>query len=331
MRIALLSNPCSGRGRHARADDEARLRLMRAGHEVLHVRTGSYEQARSAASALMAQDADALVVVGGDGMVHLGLEVVAGTGVPLGIVATGTGNDIARHFGLPSRDVAVCTRIIDAALSGRTGTGRVLAVDAMRATRPDGTVVAGEHQWSLAVVSAGFDAAVNARANLMTWPAGEGRYLRAVMAELAALAPYGYRITTDSGTWEGPALLAAVANTRYFGGGMDLAPQADACDGMLEVLRLDPVGRVRLLGLLRRLLAGTHLDSPHVHLERTASVTIEALDERTGQDHGLRPPPRPYADGEPLAPLPLRLSAVPQAVRLLLPAPACGPGAGGGT
>ncbi len=288
---------------------------MRAGHEVLHVRTGSYEQARSAASALVAQDADALVVVGGDGMVHLGLEVVAGTGVPLGIVATGTGNDIARHFGLPSRDVAVCTRIIDAALSGRTGTGRVLAVDAMRATRPDGTVVVGEHQWSLAVVSAGFDAAVNARANLMTWPAGEGRYLRAVMAELAALAPYGYRITTDSGTWEGPALLAAVANTRYFGGGMDLAPQADACDGMLEVLRLDPVGRVRLLGLLRRLLAGTHLDSPHVHLERTASVTIEALDERTGQDHGLRPPPHPYADGEPLAPLPLRLSAVPQAVR----------------
>ena len=320
MRIALLSNPTSGRGRHARADDAARRRLMRAGHEVVHLRTGSYEQARSAGAALLGRGIDALVVVGGDGMVHLGLDVLAGTEVPLGIVATGTGNDIARHFGIPSRDAQACAGIIDAALSGRTDRGRILAVDAIRATHPDGSPVAGEDRWSLAVVSAGLDAAVNARANLLSWPAGEGRYLRAVLSELTALAPYGYRVTTDTGTWEGPALLLAVANTRYLGGGMDLAPQADPCDGLLEVLRLDPVGRGRLMVLLRRLFDGAHLDSPHVHHQRSASVTIEALDERTGRDHGLRPPPYPYADGEPLAPLPLHLSAVPRAVRLIVAA-----------
>ena len=135
------------------------------------------------------------------------------------------------------------------------------------------------------------------------------------------MAPYGYRVTTDEGAWEGPALLLAVANTRYVGGGMDLAPQADPTDGLLEVLRLDPVGRTHLLALFRRLFRGTHLTDPAVHVERSRTVTIESLTERTGRDRGLRPPPHPFADGEPLAELPLRLEAVPDAVGLLLPAP----------
>ncbi|WP_415504202.1 diacylglycerol/lipid kinase family protein, partial [Actinomyces slackii] len=315
MRIALLSNPSSGRGRHAAADEKARRTLARLGHEVVHLRAGSYEEARRAGTALLDDGIDALVVVGGDGMVHLGADVVATTPVPLGIVATGTGNDVARHFGLPRRDPQAAARLIDDALCGR---GRVADIDAIRATRPDGSPVDDQHEWSLAVVSAGLDAAVNARANLLSWPAGEGRYLRAILPELAALAPYGYRLTTDSGTWEGPALLLAAANTRYVGGGLDLAPGADPEDGLLEVLRLDPVGRARLVGLPRKLLAGTHLDSPHVHLQRSRRVLIEALDERTGRDGGLRPPPHPYADGEPLAPLPLHLEAVGSAVRLLV-------------
>jgi len=90
-----------------------------------------------------------------------------------------------------------------------------LARDPRNASRPDGTLLAPQRRWSLAVVSAGVDAAVNARANTLTWPAREGRYVRALAAELAALAPYGYRVTTDDGTWEGPALLLAVANTRH--------------------------------------------------------------------------------------------------------------------
>ena len=189
MRIALLSNPSSGRGRHAAADDVARRLLTEADHEVLHVRGSSYEQARRAGRALLGdgpnRNVEALVVVGGDGMVHLGVDIVATTGVPLGIVATGTGNDIARHFGLPSRDAAASARLINQALSGE---GAITAVDAIYASRPDGTLLAPERRWSLAVVSAGVDAAVNARANTLSWPAREGRYVRAFTAELATLA-----------------------------------------------------------------------------------------------------------------------------------------------
>lgn len=320
MRIALLSNPSSGRGRHAVADEVTRRVLSDAGHEVLHVRGGSYEQARRAGRALLGEgpsrNAEALVVVGGDGTVHLGVDIVATTGIPLGIVATGTGNDIARHFGLPSRDATASARLINQALSGN---GTVMAVDAIYASRPDGTLLAPQRRWSLAVVSAGLDAAVNARANTLSWPAREGRYIRAFAVELASLAPYGYRVTTDKGTWEGPALLLAVANTRYIGGGMDLAPQADPADGLLEVLRLDPVGRPHLVCLFARLFRGTHLSDLAVHVEHSRTVTIEALDERTSRDLRLRPAPHPFADGDPLAELPLRLEAVPGAVRLLLP------------
>ena len=80
------------------------------------------------------------------------------------------------------------------------------------------------------------------------------------------------------------------------------------------------MSRAHLVALFRRLSQGTHLTDPAVHVERSRSVTIEALDERTGCDRGLRPPPHPFADGEPLAELPLRLEAVPDAVQLLLPA-----------
>ena len=286
MRIALVANPTSGRGRHGGAAHAAVTALVTAGHDVVVVHGSSYDESRANATALLEHDGgpDALVVVGGDGTVHLGLDVVATTHVPLGIVAVGTGNDIARHLGLPGRNVAAAVEVIDAALRGA---GRI----------------------------ARLDAAVNARANTLAWPSGEGRYLRAVVGELAGLAPYGYRLTTDSGTWEGAALLVAVANTRYIGGGMDLSPDADAADGLLDVLRLDPVGRLRLLGLLARLFSGAHLGDPAVRLERSRAVTIETLPPGAG----LRTPPCPMADGEAIAGLPLRLEAVPGVVSVLLP------------
>ena len=118
---------------------------------------------------------------------------------------------------------------------------------------------------------------------------------------------------------KGAALLVSAANTRYIGGGMDLAPQADPTDGLLEVVRLDPCGRLSVLALLRRVFAGTHVGRPGVHLERSRSLTIEPWPD-DGAGGWLRDPPHPYADGERLAGLPLHLEVVPQAVGLLLPA-----------
>lgn len=323
-----------------------RLTLVRLGYDVLAVEGDSYDSTRRAATGLLDDELglDALIVVGGDGMVHLGLDVVAATGVPLGIVPTGTGNDIARHVGITGRDVPAALAVIHRALTGASG-AHVADLDAIHVTRPDGTPVPDEYEWCLAVVSAGIDAAVNARANTLSWPSGEGRYVRALPAELADLTPYGYRVTTDAGTWEGPAVLLSVANTSFIGGGMPISPQADAADGLLDVIRLDPVGRSGLLAHFARLRQGTHLAHPLTHLERTRSVVIEVLgaDGPAGSPQPAAPtgsaslpdggtvagdgtvsaawrrPPHPMADGEPIAAYPLRLTAVPGAVRLLVP------------
>lgn len=313
MRVALLGNPSSGRSRRATATHEATALLEEGGCEVLPVTGRTGQEVLEGLAPLMSGDRrpDAVVALGGDGTVHQALGAVAGTEVPLGIVAVGTGNDIARSLGLPSRDVASAVRIILEALRGE---GRIAPLDAIRATRPGGEPVPAEHEWSLAVVSAGFDAAVNERANRLTWPHGEARYLRGVLEELGDLRPYGYRVTTDSGTWSGPALLLAAANTRYIGGGMDIVPHTDPTDGMLDLIRLDPVGRSRLLALLARLLRGTHLGRPGISLERTSAVVIEALEETPER----RRPPHPMADGERVAGLPLRLEAVRGAVRVLV-------------
>ena len=315
MRLGLVANPSSGRGRHNGAADAARRALLGAGHDVLLVEGAYYEDARACATGLLedARGLDALVVVGGDGMVHLGLDVVAGTGVPLGLIAVGTGNDIARHLGLPGGDVGACAQVIDDALRGR---GRVRELDAIHATRPDGAPVADAHEWSFAVAGFGLDAAVNVRANAMRRPRGESRYLCAIPLEMRDMTPYGYRIVTDAGAWEGEALLLVAANTRYFGGGLDIAPRADPADGLLEIIRLDPVGRLGLLAHLARLRRGAHLGHPGVHCERSRALTVEALEAAPGR----RIPPHPMADGEAIADLPLRLEAVPGAVRMLCPA-----------
>ena len=86
-------------------------------------------------------------------------------------------------------------------------------------------------RWYLAVMSAGFDAAVNARANELIWPRGTARYVRAVFDELARFRPYGFRITLDDEVWEQTGTLVSVANTSSYGGGMRIAPDARWDDG----------------------------------------------------------------------------------------------------
>lgn len=189
LTVAVLSNPTARRGRRAAASADVVRALEDAGHRVLDIRSTSGAEAGRAARRLVHEHPggdrpDALVVVGGDGMVRLGVGAVAGTATPLGIVPTGTGNDAARHLGIPHRDPEAVTRQLLGELTLLVGGAVPDAVDAVRMTRPTGSrfadvpAVPAEDAWALAVVSAGLDAAVNVRANATAWPRGEARYLR---------------------------------------------------------------------------------------------------------------------------------------------------------
>jgi diacylglycerol kinase (ATP) len=300
--LGVVVNPTAGNGRGARQGAAVIEAARRRGHTVLDLSADDVPSAQQLARQAVVDGLDALVVVGGDGMVHLGANVVAGTTLPLGIVAAGSGNDIARAMGLPKHDVRAALHTIEAGLE--TG-GR--AVDAVVVGPPGYST----QEWFLGVLSCGIDAAANARANELTWPGGSGRYVRALVSVLSSFRPYGYRITLDDGiVWESPGTLVAVANTPWFGGGLKIAPGAVLDDGLLEVVVAGPLTRPGIMRIFPGVYAGRHVHHPAVQVFRSRTVRIEPSP--------IGPtPPVAFSDGERLGPLPLEAEIHPGAVRLL--------------
>lgn len=205
MTTCLLVNPAAGGGRAARLAPWVAAQLQRAFHDVDVVHTAHFQDADDALArfAASSDESDRLVVMGGDGMVHLGLNHVAGTPVRLAIVPSGTGNDFASSVGLPSRVGAAMDRIV---------TDRTTPVDLAEVT---GGVHSG-HCWVGCVVSTGYDAVVNRRTNQMTTKFGPLSYGWVALLALAEFSPKHYRISVDGHDRELDAMLIAVGNGGHF-------------------------------------------------------------------------------------------------------------------
>ena len=211
-----------------------------------------------------------LAVMGGDGMMHLGVNTSAaahlarGSRTILGLIPAGTGNDLCRGIGLPAKDAVAAAEVIAA--------GHTRSIDLARVAE---TYVA-------AVLATGFDALVNRRANQMPWPRGSTRYALAVMAELRVFSPLHYRLTVDGQVRELRAMLVAIGNTSSYGGGMLICPQADPYDGLLDVTIIHPVSRLKLLRLFPEMYSGKFVrDSCVEQLRvREATARINAREER---------------------------------------------------
>lgn len=305
--VALLVNPTSGRGRGERFGVQAERRLRARGLDVQVLRGRDEAEARRLAQQVVDGSTAPLVVCGGDGMVHLGVQVVGGTAHPLGLIPAGTGNDAARALGLPRTDpVAAADVVADAVLTGATR-----SVDLARWTplRPSGEP-AGPSRWYAAVAAAGFDSRVNDRANRMTYPRGRRRYDLAMVVELGVFRPIPYHLVLDGETVETDAMLVAVGNASSYGGGMQVTPHARIDDGLLDVLVLRRISKPAFLRVFPRVFSGRHVDHPAVTVRRVKVADLRA------------PGVTAYADGEVLGPLPARFEAVPGALRVLAADPA---------
>ena len=285
--IALLTNPTSGRGTGARYRDAALQRLRDSGFIVRNLQGRDADEAADLASGCVADGVEALVVCGGDGMVHLAIQALAGTGIPLGLIPAGTGNDVARYLGLPRKDpVAAADRIV--ASKRRT-------IDLARS---------GD-RYFLTVMAAGFDAVVNERANAMSWPRGQMRYNLATLAELRTFRPIPYTLHLDGETVRTEAMLVAVGNGPSFGGGLRITEGALLDDGLLDVVVITRMSKPKLIRSYPRLFTGT-IDGvgEYVH-RRVRTVTIAAPGIVT------------YADGERFGPLPLTVECAPAALEVI--------------
>ncbi|MEV7185538.1 diacylglycerol kinase [Kitasatospora sp. NPDC093102] len=294
-RVAVLTNPAAGVGHAEPAAHRATARLRTLGIQVEPHAGRSPEDAVRLAREAAADGVDAVAVVGGDGMINLALQALAGTPVPLGVIPAGTGNDHAREYGLPLGDPEAAADVIAA--------GRTRSVDLGRITGPDGAV-----RWYGSVLATGFDSLVSDRANRLRWPRGRMRYNLAILAEFANLRPLPFRITLADGTViERDLTLAAVGNTRSYGGGMLICPSALPDDGLLDLTLVDAMPRLRIARFFPTLFKGTHVTHPEVTTLRTESVRIES------------PGITAYADGEFITRLPVEVTVAKDALRTLVP------------
>lgn len=293
MDIALVVNPTSGKGRGAAVRSAVEERLRGGGAKVRTIVGTNADHAKGLAHDAVTQGVDALVALGGDGMVHIALQAVAGTETPLGIVPAGTGNDLAAALALPQDDpVAAAAQILG---------GERRRIDAVRTSMD---------RWFACVLGAGFDSVVNERANTLRWPRGPMRYNVAIAFELPRFKAMPFVLTLDGEEWRTDAMLVAVGNAQSYGAGIKITPDAVLDDGLLDVFVLAPVSKLDFVRTLPKARTGSHLGHPAVTVRRARTVTIAS--------EGVVA----YADGERMGPLPLTCECVPGAVQVFAPVPA---------
>ncbi|PRY47549.1 diacylglycerol kinase [Geodermatophilus tzadiensis] len=288
--VAVLVSPAAGRGRARTVSGAVLDVLRRRGLRPHLLPAADRAGAERAAADAVAAGTGAVVAVGGDGTAHAALQAVAGTATPLAVVPAGSGNDLALALGVPPEPVAAA-----AAAAADLREGAVRTLDAGR--------TAG--RWWATVLCCGFDSAVTDRAARLRWPRGPRRYDVAILAELARLRPREVTLTLDGVPRTLPVTLVAVGNTAWYGGGMRVCPTADPADGRLDVTVVGPVSRRELVRTRPRLTHGTHVEHPAVAVHRAARVELAGTGLTT------------WADGEPVAALPVVAEAVPGALRVV--------------
>lgn len=302
--ITLVVNPKAGRGRARKLLPEVCAQLLNALPDAnLRVhQTADFAEARqrcitAVESARPEHDgvrADALLVMGGDGMMTLGVNACAETSVPLGLIPAGTGNDMCRGMGIK---VFTPSHAAQQVIKGET---RV--VDTLRV---EGRLEGGaEIRHVGTVVASGYDSRVNQRANRSKLPIGSLRYTVAALAEFADFEPLRYHLTIDGRRREEPAMLVAVGNAAYFGGGMKICPDADVTDGLLDLTIVHPVSRATLIRLLPTVFSGGFVKDPAVERLRAKEVIIDG-DDLFGM-----------GDGEELGRTPLRVTIAPRSLTI---------------
>ncbi len=261
-RFFAIVNPAAGGGRSGALAAAALERVRRAGVDLEVVETSRPGEATALARRAYAQGFRNFLAVGGDGTSY---EIVNGIfpeaqtqgRAALGFLPLGTGNSFLRDF---------TTRGIEHTIEA-LAEGRSRACDVLRLRHSTGEI------YFINMLNLGFAADAGEVANRKFKRWGETGYILGVLARLARLEHLSLPHRLDgAGEWDRrPCLFLAFANSKFTGGSMMIAPQADPADGRIEYVRWSPLGRLRLLWNFPRLFTGTHIHHPlasRAHAER---------------------------------------------------------------
>ncbi|HSK49308.1 MAG TPA: diacylglycerol kinase family protein [Solirubrobacterales bacterium] len=288
MPLTLLVNPHSAHGKT--------LKLLPAVEAALDARRIVFRVQRTrglehgAEQALAAIEVGELpVVMSGDGLIGAVGGAMAGSEVPLGIIPGGRGNDLARVLGIPSDPEAATETIL-------AGHSRQIDVGEANGKR------------FLGIASAGFDSEANRIANETSFLRGNLVYAYAAVRALLAWKPARFTIRVDEKRTRLTGYTVAVANSKAYGGGMFVAPDAELDDGAFDVVTIGEVGKLRFVGNLPKVFKGTHVEEEQVEVFRAPHLELSA-----SKPFAL------YADGEHITDLPASLRVLPRALSVLAP------------
>jgi YegS/Rv2252/BmrU family lipid kinase len=288
MPLALLANPHSAGGRTLKLLPRVEAALDANRVEFRVQRTKGLEH--GAEQALLAIEAGEVpVVMSGDGLLGAVGGAMAGSETPLGLIPSGRGNDLARVLGIPT-DPEQAVAVLLGGSSRRIDVGEV------------------NGKRFLGIVSVGFDSEANRRANEARLIKGNLVYAYAALRTLATWKAARFTIRVDDETIRVSGYSVSVANSRAFGGGMYIAPQAELDDGEFDIVTVGEVGKLRFVGNLPKVFKGTHVGEDAVKVFRAPHLDLTAS----------RPFPV-YGDGEHLTDLPARLRVIPRALSILVP------------
>jgi len=292
MPLALLVNPSSAGGktlkllpRVEQALDEHRVDFR------VQKTKGLKDGVDQALNAIEAGEVP--VVMSGDGLVGAVGGAMAGSETPLGILPGGRGNDLARVLGIPD-EPELATEVL------LRGHSRRIDVGEANGAR------------FLGIVSVGFDSEANRLANETHFLRGNLVYAYAALRTLLGWKPARFTVRVDAERVRFTGYSVSVANSKAFGGGMFIAPDAELDDGEFDIVTIGEVGKLRFVGNLPKVFKGTHVEDDEVRVFRARRLELTAS----------KPFPV-YADGEHLTDLPASLRVLPGALSVLAP-PAAG-------
>lgn len=294
-RVFVVFNPFSGKGRGARLVQPV-LAALAADGPVEHALTQKAGDEVRLAEQAVARGFKRIVAVGGDGTWgNVGTALIrAGADAALGLIAGGTGCDLAKSLGIPARDVAAAARVVRR--------GRVRRIDVGRI----------EDKYFLNIAGFGFDIAVIEDSWRVRWLQGDLVYLYCALRQMRCFPGFPVEIEADGrplGRRE--MLMLVIANARVFGGGFQIAPLADLEDGRLDAMAFANMGFFRRLSILAALTKGRHTASPEVTATRAQRFRLR-----------FERPPAYETDGEWNQALDtlIEIEAVPGALPVLVPA-----------
>lgn len=298
MAVWVIVNPRAGGGRGA-ATLSGLLPLLR-GHglaPVVHVCADGSEP-EAVARAAVANGAEMIVAIGGDGHAAAVAQGMLGSGATLAVVPAGSANDYARALGMRSLGLAELARLLAERPARRVDVIRVESADGVRHV--------------LTVGGTGFDAVVAARAMRIRRLRGAPRYVAAMLAELPRFGATDYAMSLDGERRELAAMLIAVAKGSTYGGGMRVAPAARLQSGWLELCVVGRMSRLAFLRAFPSVFRGTHVGHPRVTMLRAREVTISAAN---GASAAV--PQRVLGDGELIGSLPVTFRVLPGALSVV--------------